>query len=88
MKLSETVCVAESCLISETIKLQRVVRENIMRVFDEQEVLNMDLENKHKRLDSWSKELKNWEALIDRERQKLEEETNKASCFDTAYESI
>lgn len=61
----------------ETRKLQRVVREKIMRVFDEQEVLNMDLESKHKRLDSWSKELKNWEALIERERQKLEEGTNK-----------
>lgn len=88
MKLSKTVYVAESCLFPETRKLHRIVRENILRVFDEEEMLNMDLESKLERLDSWSIELKNCEALIERERQKLEEEKNEASCFDTTYESI
>ncbi|KAL8042915.1 hypothetical protein ABFX02_09G083800 [Erythranthe guttata] len=61
----------------ETRKLQRVSREHIKRVLDEQEMLNVELENKKKRLDSWSKELNKREALTERERQKLEEEKTK-----------
>ncbi|XP_057786999.1 factor of DNA methylation 1-like isoform X2 [Salvia miltiorrhiza] len=61
----------------ETRKLQRLAREHIKKVLDEQEMLNIELENKKKRLDSWSKELKNREALTERERQKLEEEKQK-----------
>lgn len=69
------------CSFSETRKLQRIAREHIKRVLDEQEMLNIELESKKKRLDSWSKELKSREALTERERQKLEEEKKKASLF-------
>ncbi|XP_042012539.1 factor of DNA methylation 1-like [Salvia splendens] len=61
----------------ETRKMQCLAREHIKRVMDEREMLNMELVNKKKRLDSWSRELKNREALTERERQKLEEEKKK-----------
>lgn len=64
---------------SETRKLQRIAREHIKRVLDEQEMLNYELENKKRRLDSWNKELNKREALTERERQKLEEEKAKVS---------
>ena len=47
------------------------------RVLDEQEMLNRDLENKKKELDSWSRKLNKREALTERERQKLDEEKKK-----------
>ncbi|GER57518.1 XH/XS domain-containing protein [Striga asiatica] len=61
----------------ETRKLQRIAREHIKRVLDEQEMLNLELENKKRRLDSWSKELNKREAVTERERLKLEEEKQK-----------
>ncbi|KAH6831500.1 XH/XS domain-containing protein [Perilla frutescens var. hirtella] len=70
----------------ETRKLQRIAREHIKRVLDEQEMLNIELENKKKRLDSWNKELKNREALTERERQKLEEEKNKNDMRNSALQ--
>ncbi|GER49462.1 XH/XS domain-containing protein [Striga asiatica] len=61
----------------ETRKLQRIAREHIKRVLVEQEMLNLELENKKRRLDSWSKELNKLEAATERERLKLEEERQK-----------
>ncbi|GMY32104.1 factor of DNA methylation 1-like [Fagus crenata] len=61
----------------ETRKLQRLARENVHRIFEEQEKLNYELETKKKRLDSRSKELNKREALTERERQKLDEEKKK-----------
>lgn len=78
----------ESCSLSETRKMQCLAREHIKRVMDEQEMLNMELVNKKKRLDSWSRELKNREALTERERQKLEEEKEKASHFPIVNEFV
>lgn len=54
-----------------------MAREHIRRVLDEQEMLNVELENKRRRLDSWSKELNKREALTERDKQKLEEEKKK-----------
>ncbi|KAL1551324.1 factor of DNA methylation 1-like [Salvia divinorum] len=70
----------------ETKKLQRIAREHIKRVLDEQEMLNIELESKKKRLDSWSKELKSREALTERERQKLEEEKTKNDMRNSALQ--
>ncbi|KAM7471640.1 hypothetical protein LguiA_009823 [Lonicera macranthoides] len=61
----------------ETRKMQRIAREHVKRVLDEQEMLNRDLENKKKELDSWSRKLNKREALTERERQKLDEEKKK-----------
>ncbi|KAG8379731.1 hypothetical protein BUALT_Bualt07G0119900 [Buddleja alternifolia] len=74
------------CFYEETRKLQRVAREHIKRVLDEQEMLNVELENKKKRLDSWSKELNKREALTERERQKLEEEKTKNNMRNNALQ--
>ncbi|XP_042052638.1 factor of DNA methylation 1-like [Salvia splendens] len=70
----------------ETKKLQRIAREHIKRVLDEQEMLNIELESKKKRLDSWSKELKSREALTERERHKLEEEKKKNDMRNSALQ--
>ncbi|KAL2554879.1 Factor of DNA methylation 1 [Forsythia ovata] len=70
-------CASTCTHISETRKLQRDSREHVRRVLDEQETLNLELENKKRRLDSWSKELNKHEALTERKRQKLEEEKKK-----------
>ncbi|PSR96009.1 Factor of DNA methylation like [Actinidia chinensis var. chinensis] len=61
----------------ETRKMQRLAREHIRRILDEQEMLNYELEVKRKELDSWSKQLNKLEALTERERQKLDEEKQK-----------
>ncbi|CAA0822333.1 Factor of DNA methylation 1 [Striga hermonthica] len=61
----------------ERRKLQVIVGEHIKRVLNEQEMLKLELENKKRRLDSWSKELNKCEAATERERLKLEEEKQK-----------
>ncbi|GJX85487.1 factor of DNA methylation 1-like protein [Tanacetum coccineum] len=61
----------------ETKRMQRLSREHVQRVLDEQERLNEDLEKRKKNLDSWSKELNKREALTEREKQKLEEDKKK-----------
>ncbi|XP_057474603.1 factor of DNA methylation 1-like [Actinidia eriantha] len=61
----------------ETRKMQRLAREHIRRILDEQEMLNYELEAKRKELDSWSKQLNKREALTERERLKLDEEKQK-----------
>ncbi|CAA2952775.1 factor of DNA methylation 1-like [Olea europaea var. sylvestris] len=70
----------------ETRKLQRDSRERVRRVLDEQETLNIELENKKRRLDSWSKELNKREALTERERLKLEEEKKKNDMRNNALQ--
>lgn len=61
----------------ETRKMQRLAREHVKRVLDEQEILNADLEKRRKKLDMWSKELNKREALTEREKQKLDDEKRK-----------
>uniref|UniRef100_A0A5B7B4M2 Putative factor of DNA methylation 1 isoform X2 n=1 Tax=Davidia involucrata TaxID=16924 RepID=A0A5B7B4M2_DAVIN len=61
----------------ETRKMQRLAREHVKRILDEQEMLNYELDNKRKELDSWSRQLNKREALTERERQKLDEEKEK-----------
>ncbi|KAJ9559508.1 hypothetical protein OSB04_004668 [Centaurea solstitialis] len=61
----------------ETRKMQRLAREHVKRVLDEQEILNADLERRRKKLDMWSKELNKREALTEREKQKLDDEKRK-----------
>ncbi|XP_057967464.1 factor of DNA methylation 1 isoform X2 [Malania oleifera] len=61
----------------ERRKMQRMARDHIKMVLEEQERMNYDLENKRKELDSRSKELNRREALTERERQRLDEEKKK-----------
>lgn len=57
--------------------MQRLAREHVKRVLDEQEMLNADLEKRKRKLDAWSKELNRREALTEREKLKLDEEKQK-----------
>ncbi|XAR50485.1 hypothetical protein NMG60_11004827 [Bertholletia excelsa] len=61
----------------ETIKMQRLARENVRRISDEHGMLNSEIEAKRRELDSWSKQLNKRETLTERERQKLDEEKQK-----------
>ncbi|KAF3450961.1 hypothetical protein FNV43_RR07050 [Rhamnella rubrinervis] len=63
--------------VEKSRNLQRLARENVRRVLQEQEKLNYELEAKKKELDSRSKELNKREALTERDRQKLDEEMKK-----------
>lgn len=60
--------------------MQRLARDNVRRIFEEQEKLNYELEAKKKKVDSWSKELNKREALTELERQKLDEDKKKVIC--------
>nr|QDC18030.1 factor of DNA methylation 1-like C [Hypericum perforatum] len=66
--------------VEESRKMQRLARDNVRRILDEQESLSDQLEAKKKKIDSWSKELNKRETLTEREKQKLDEEkkTNEA----------
>ncbi|KAI8529381.1 hypothetical protein RHMOL_Rhmol12G0221200 [Rhododendron molle] len=70
----------------ESRKMQRLARENIHRILDEQETLNHELEIKRKELDSRSKQLNKREALTERERQKLDEEKEKNATRNNSLE--
>ncbi|CAL5361604.1 unnamed protein product [Camellia sinensis] len=72
----------------ETRKMQRLAREHIRRILDEQEMLNFELENKRKELDTWSKQLNKREALTERERQKLDEEKQEHTMNSTRNNSL
>ncbi|XP_073127420.1 factor of DNA methylation 1-like [Henckelia pumila] len=61
----------------ETKMMHRHAQERIKWVLDEQELLNLELEAKKKRLDLWSRELNKRETLTEHERNKLEEEKMK-----------
>ncbi|XP_023535767.1 factor of DNA methylation 1-like [Cucurbita pepo subsp. pepo] len=63
--------------VEETRKTQRLARDNVRRILEEQEKLHQELETKKKKLDSWSKQLNKREALTGIERQKLDEEKKK-----------
>ncbi|RVX07784.1 Factor of DNA methylation 1 [Vitis vinifera] len=58
----------------ETRKMQRLARDHVRRILEEQEKLNYELDSKRKELDSWCKELNKREALTEREKQKLDDE--------------
>ncbi|XP_010656778.1 factor of DNA methylation 1 isoform X1 [Vitis vinifera] len=61
----------------ETRKMQRLARDHVRRILEEQEKLNYELDSKRKELDSWCKELNKREALTEREKQKLDDEKKK-----------
>ncbi|KAL2338202.1 hypothetical protein Fmac_012648 [Flemingia macrophylla] len=61
----------------ESRNMQRKARNEVRRILDEQEKLSSELENKRRKLDSWSRDLNKREVLTDQERQKLEEEKKK-----------
>lgn len=72
--------------LEEIRKMQRVARENVRRVLDEQEKLNEELENKKRKLDDWSKKLNKQEVLTERERQKLDEEKKKNAARNSSLQ--
>lgn len=61
--------------------MQRLARDNVRRILEEQENLNYELETKKRKIDNWSKELNKRETLTERERQKLDEEMKKVICL-------
>ncbi|KAG4198978.1 hypothetical protein ERO13_A05G119900v2 [Gossypium hirsutum] len=63
--------------IEETRKMQRLARDNVRRILEEQEKLNHELETKKRKIDNWTRELNKRETLTERERQKLDEEKKK-----------
>lgn len=66
-----------SAFVEETRRMQRLQRDKIQGILFEQEKLSNELENKKRKIDSWSKELNKREALTERERQKLDEDKKK-----------
>lgn len=58
----------------ETRKMQRIARDHVRRILEEQEKMNHELESKKRQLDWRARELSKREVLTERERQKLEEE--------------
>ncbi|KAL4333825.1 hypothetical protein GQ457_07G032600 [Hibiscus cannabinus] len=63
--------------IEETRKMQRLARDNVRRILEEQEKLNYELETKKRKIDNWTRELNKRETLTERERQKLDEDKKK-----------
>ncbi|KAJ4718618.1 factor of DNA methylation 1-like [Melia azedarach] len=72
--------------VEETRKMQRLARDNVRRILEEQEKLSYELETKKKKLDSWSKQLNKREALTERERQKLDEDRQKNDLRNNSLE--
>ncbi|PPR96383.1 hypothetical protein GOBAR_AA24296 [Gossypium barbadense] len=63
--------------LRKTRKMQRLARDNVRRILEEQEKLNHELETKKRKIDNWTRELNKRETLTERERQKLDEEKKK-----------
>ncbi|KAE8656930.1 putative Aquaporin NIP1.1 [Hibiscus syriacus] len=57
--------------------MQRLARDNVRRILEEQEKLNSELETKKRKIDNWTRELNKRETLTEREKQKLDEEKKK-----------
>jgi hypothetical protein len=57
--------------------MQRKAREELHRIFEEQEKMSNELDEKMRKLDSWSRDLNKREVLTDQERQKLDEDKKK-----------
>lgn len=63
--------------------MQRIARENVQKVLEEQEKLSYDLEKKKKKIDFWSKELNKREAQTERERAQLDDEKQKVAYVES-----
>lgn len=61
--------------------MQRIARENVQRVLDEQEKLSCELDSKKRKLENWGKELNKLEALTERDRHKLAEDKKKVIYY-------
>ncbi|XP_047338047.1 factor of DNA methylation 1-like isoform X1 [Impatiens glandulifera] len=66
--------------------MQRLAREHVRSILDEQEKMNYELEVKRKDLDAWNRQLNKREALTERERQKLDEEKQMSTTRNTSLE--
>ncbi|GMN49905.1 hypothetical protein TIFTF001_019061 [Ficus carica] len=72
--------------VEESRKMQRIARENVQKVLEEQEKLSYDLEKKKKKIDFWSKELNKREAQTERERAQLDDEKQKNYVINSSLE--
>jgi len=66
-----------SHFFSESRSMQRKARDEVRRILEEQEKLSNELDEKMRKLDTWSRDLNKREVLTDQERQKLEEDKKK-----------
>ncbi|GMH14309.1 hypothetical protein Nepgr_016150 [Nepenthes gracilis] len=64
----------QQAFYEETRKMQRLARDHVRRIIEEQEKLSHELESKKRQIDLRTRDLSKREALTERERQKLEEE--------------
>lgn len=67
--------------LSEMERMQRLAQDNARRIIEETEKLKYELECKKMKLDKWSQQLNEQEALTISERQKLEEEKKRVISF-------
>lgn len=67
--------------MSESRKMQRLARDKIRRILEEQEKMNYELEKKRRQIESWTKELNKREALTERERMKLDDDKKKVFLY-------
>lgn len=61
--------------------MQRLARDKIQRILEEQEKMNYELEKKRRQIESWTKELNKRETLTERERMKLDEDKKKVFLY-------
>lgn len=64
----------QQTFFEETQKIQRMSRDHVRRIIEEQEKMNQELEEKKRQLDRRTRELSRREVLTERERQKLNQE--------------
>ena len=67
--------------LSEMERMQHLAQDNARRIIEETEKLKYELECKKMKLDKWSQQLNEQEALTISERQQLEEEKKRVISF-------
>lgn len=74
--------------LSEMERMQRLAQDNARRIIEETEKLKYELECKRMKLDKWSQQLTEQEALTISERQKLEEEKKRVNILQSYKKTL